>query len=115
LAFTSSKFHKKVPQSFIEKLRTLTRKPWQLFASAGLHQCDLCQFNGPFFKDNLFIPYKGNVYVAPVAIVHYVESHWYRPPEVFIEAVSACPEMNSMEYKKAILSNGGRGLIKNNG
>lgn len=105
----------KVSQSFILKLRTLAKKPWQPFASAGLHQCNLCQFNGPSFKENLFIPYKGSIYVAPVAVLHYIDAHWYCPPNIFIEAVLACPEMNSMEYKKTILSNGGRGLMKQNG
>ena len=97
---------------FFEKLQGLCRQPWQPVASAGFHECDLCQFGGPRFTDNMFVPYDGFIYVAPVAIAHYIASHWYRPPDIFLRAVMACPPMNSMEYKKAILANGGRGLVQ---
>jgi hypothetical protein len=50
--------------------------------------------------------------VAPELIVHNIAAHWYKPPDVFIEAVLACPDMRSMEYKKAILNNRGRELLK---
>ena len=45
-------------------------------------------------------------------ITHYIAAHWYRPPDVFLEAVRACPPMRSMDYMKALLANGGRGLVR---
>ena len=100
-----------VAQSFFARLKELCASPWQPIVSMGLHPCDLCQFDAPMFTANLFVPYQGRIYVAPVAITHYVASHWYRPPDVFVLAVMTCPNMNSMAYKKAILENGGRVLV----
>jgi hypothetical protein len=100
-----------VSEGFFQKLGKLTLDPWQPVASGGLHRCELCQFDSPGFSDNVFVPYNGKIYVAPVGIVHYIASHWYIPPQIFIEAVLACPSMNSMEYKRALLSNGGRSLV----
>ena len=100
-----------VSSAFHEKLITLCADPWQPVVSAGFHRCELCQFEGPQSSDNVFVPFEGKIYVAPVGVVHYVASHWYKPPQIFIDAVLACPPMGSMEYKKAILANGGRGLV----
>ncbi len=101
-----------VSKEFFEKLTQMAKDPWQPLVSAGIYHCELCQFNAPGFTNNVFIPFKGKIFVCPEAIVHYIAAHWYKPPQVFIEAVMNCPEMRSMEYKKAILSNGGRELIK---
>lgn len=101
-----------VARDFFERLCALCRDPWQPVISAGFHVCELCQFDGPRHTSNIFVPFGGRIYVAPVAITHYIASHWYKPPDVFIQAVTECPPMNSMEYKRAILSNGGRGLVK---
>ncbi len=101
-----------VSPAFFEKLNHLCREPWQPVVSAGVHECDLCQFEGPRFNANVLVPFDGLIYVAPVAITHYIASHWYKPPDIFIHAVNACPPMNSMDYKKAILANGGRGLVQ---
>jgi hypothetical protein len=49
--------------------------------------------------------------MAPVAVAHYISAHWYRPPQIFIEAVLKCPPIDSMNYKKAPLANGGRSLV----
>ena len=97
---------------FFEKLQALCRDPWQPVTSSGFHSCDLCQFDAAKFSLNVFVPYGGSIYVAPVGISHYIASHWYKPPDVFVDAVMLCPTMNSMEYKKAILSNGGRAFVK---
>ena len=88
---------------FLDKLRSLMVNAWQPGVFLGLHQCDLCQSNGPVFGRNLFVPHAGKIYVAPEGVLHYIEAHWYQPPDEFIAAVEACPEMNSMAYKKAIL------------
>jgi hypothetical protein len=76
-----------------------------------MHHCGLCQFEPPRFTSNVFVPFENRIFVAPVAITHYIAAHWYQPPEIFINAVLACPEMNSMQYKKAILANGGAVLL----
>ncbi len=101
-----------VSRDFLEKLQRLLVNPWEPVVSPGLHECDLCQFNGPAFGRNLFVPHRGRIYVAPEAVAHYVETHWYRPPNEFISAVEPCPEMKSMAYKKALLENGGRPIIQ---
>ena len=97
---------------FFHKLKALCVEPWQPVVAAGRHSCELCQFDAPSFSDNVFVPYQGQVFVAPIAIVHYIATHHYLPPLVFIEAVLACPPTHGMEYKKALLSNGGRSLVK---
>ena len=101
-----------VPEPFFRKLSELCAMPWQPMVASGFHVCELCQFDGPRFGDNLFVPYAGRIYVAPVGIVHYVASHWYRPPQIFVDAVLACPPIKSMAYKKALLANGGRDLVR---
>jgi hypothetical protein len=101
-----------VSSEFFDKLKNLCADPWQPVVAAGCHSCELCQFDAPRFSSNVFIPYKGKIFVAPVGIVHYIAAHRYLPPPVFIEAVVTCPPIHSMEYKKALLSNGGRSLVK---
>jgi hypothetical protein len=100
------------PDQFVQKLKQLCCNPWQPIASAGFLLCELCQYDAPRFSSNVFVPFQGSIFVAPVAIIHYISAHWYLPPTIFHEAVMSCPSMNSMEYKKAILANGGRDLIK---
>jgi len=104
-----------VSEEFFLKLKSLCRAPWQPVVSGGYHLCSLCQFDAPTFSDNLFVPHGGKIYVTPVAIVHYIAAHRYLPPPVFIEAVLVCPPIKSMEYKRAILANGGRGLLRSGG
>ena len=100
------------PEPFFRKLSELCAMPWQPMVAAGAHACELCQFDGPQFRDNLFVPYSGRIYAAPAAIIHYVAAHWYRPPQIFMDAVLACPPISSMAYKKALLANGGRNLVR---
>jgi hypothetical protein len=101
-----------VAERFFRKLMEFCADPWQPVASAGFHFCELCQFEAPAFSANVFVPYQGRIYVAPVAIVHYIAAHWYQPPQIFVDAVVTCPAIRSMDYKKAILANGGRNLAK---
>jgi len=93
------------------KLVDLCRDPWMPAVSAGFHSCELCQFDGVRMKDEVYVPGRGCIYVAPTGIVHYISAHWYRPPTPFLEALLACPPTRSMEYKKAVLENGGRSLL----
>ena len=101
-----------VSDEFFEKLDSLCKAPWQPAVSAGMHQCNLCQFDGPRFGSNVYVPGNGNLYFAPAAVAHYVAVHWYLPPREFIEAVLACPPMRSVQYYKALLANGGRAILK---
>jgi hypothetical protein len=100
------------PRDVFERLSKLCERSWQPFASAGGHKCELCQFEPPMMTGMVFVPGQGCIYIAPLRIIHYMSTHWYQPPDVFIRAVLACPSMGSMAYKRAILSNGGRDLVK---
>ncbi len=42
----------------------------------------------------------------------HIDAHQYRPPDVFQQAVMACPEMRSMPYLKAIRANGPKGITR---
>jgi hypothetical protein len=48
--------------------------------------------------DNLLVPTREFLYVAPELVVHYIEDHGYRPPDQFLEAVQTCPEQGSVEF-----------------
>lgn len=100
-----------VSNEFFNKLRELAENPWQPVVSSGFHDCELCQFQPARSSSNLFIPHAGRIYVAPSGILHTIAQHWYLPPNQFIEAVLACPPMQSLAYKRALLANGGRGLV----
>ncbi len=76
----------------------------------GLHECDLCQFAGERGKANVFIPYRGKIYICPELITHYINAHHYQPPAIFCEAVLACPPMDSMAYKRLLIECGGKVL-----
>jgi hypothetical protein len=102
----------KAPQDFYEKLCEISKNPWAFSFFCGMHECNLCQFEGKFGGNNIFIPHDGKIYVCPELITHYINKHHYLPPDRFIEAVLACPTMRSMEYLKKMLENGGRDLIK---
>jgi len=86
-----------VDPQFFERLESLANRPWQPFLYLGGQECGLCQHRGPFFTANLFIPYGGRTFAAPEGITHYISAHWYQPPDEFVLAVTACPEMRSAE------------------
>ncbi len=106
----------RVSQDFFDRLQEFVEIAWQPIYSMGVHSCELCQFSEyertSSGNKNLFIPFDGTILVAPELIVHYINAHHYAPPPIFIEAVMACPAMGCMDYKNAILKNGGRGLGK---
>ena len=104
-----------VSPEFYAKLRELVKDPWQPFFSLGYHACELGQFDGPSDSENLVVPYQSKIFIAPVAIVHYIAAHWCQPPECFREAVMACPSVRSMECNPAIAANGGRSLVRSPG
>jgi len=101
-----------VDPQFFERLEYLANRPWQPFLYLGGQECGLCQHRGPFFTANLFIPYGGRTFSAPEGITHYISAHWYQPPDEFVLAVTACPEIRSAEYGRALAANGGRQLAQ---
>ena len=44
-------------------------------------------------------------------IRHYINAHGYQPPEDFCREVPECPDAEMMDFKRAVLDNGGRALI----
>jgi hypothetical protein len=105
-----------IPKIVYDKLCELSKNPFRFAVFRGFHQCDLCQvqfeFRGERGISNIFIPHSGKIYVCPELITHYINTHFYRPPREFLEAVSVCPPMRSMEYLKKMLENGGRDLVE---
>ena len=96
-----------------DKLVELSRDPYQPFALAGSHHCNICQFVPERTASaNLFVPGPGFLFACPVLITHYINSHEYRPPSEFCAAVLACDDTRSMQYKRAFLENGGRLLLR---
>jgi len=83
--------------------RSHVRSPWQPVLVMGPHFCEFCprpaagagRVGG---SRNIWIPSASVVYVAPELVVHYVESHGYRPPDEFVAAVLACPPQGSPEF-----------------
>ena len=95
-----------------DRLLELTRDPWQPVVLAGVHQCDICQFDGPMAADNLFLPNGDTIFVCPVLITHYIAAHRYLPPSAFCDAILRCPDIRTMDYKRLLLESGGRVLVQ---
>lgn len=89
-----------VPPELLEAVRRLVASPVNLYR--GVHTCEFCPSpartpNGapqwppvPGTTGNGEIRIRGRegrTYVAPVLVLHYIEAHRYRPPDVFIAAV----------------------------
>lgn len=101
-----------ISKTVYDRLAELLSDPFQPVVVMGPHECDLCQFPGQHMgQTNLFIPGDGFIYVCPELILHYVEAHWYIPPEAFCSSVLNCPPTRSLAYKKLLLANGGRALL----
>ena len=74
---------------FVRRLQVMTKTTVRL--CMGLHQCDLCEENGPFGNGEIrvFTADRATTYAAPTLVAHYVEAHRYRPPNDFVDAVFA--------------------------
>jgi hypothetical protein len=97
------------PKAVYVKLCEIREKPWIDYVSCGYHECDFCgKKKGSL---NITIPHQGKLYHYPELITHYIEEHFYFPPEQFCEAVLACPPMDSMDYYKKMIENGGEKLL----
>jgi hypothetical protein len=86
------------------RLVELLKDSWQPGIIMGFHHCDLCMYEGPSGKRNLFVPAGEVAFVCPELITHYMNAHGYRPPDEFCAAVLACPPMRSLPYLKAMLA-----------
>ena len=107
-----------VTRELFTLLARLGTNAWQPFLTAGRHPCGFCSFSGgPTSIDlddisvsmgitNIFIPADECTYVAPSLILHYIDAHEYAPPEVFQQAIRACPPMRTTSYLKAIHRHG---------
>lgn len=103
--------------AFVTLVRHLSNA-WQPFATAGMHRCPFCRFTGgpgslhldghtvALGNTLLLVPAKDALYVAPSLIAHYIDAHGYRPPDAFMHAVVAMPEMRSIAYLKELRRHG---------
>jgi len=95
-----------VPSEFVSRLRTLCEK-WSEGLSAlwwpaagGAHTCEFCR--AYHAGGNIGVPARALLFVALQMVSHYVESHGYRPPDDFVEAVLSCPTPGTPEYANAV-------------
>jgi hypothetical protein len=88
-----------MPGDVLAVLKNHVVKAHQVVCFMGFHECSLCpegrQRTG---LDNLVVPTRERLYVAPGLVVHYIEDHGYRPPYEFLVAVQTCPEQGSVEF-----------------
>jgi hypothetical protein len=82
---------------FRDRLVTLAADPVEMMR--GFHDCQLCDEESPIVLDvpgdghallgsgEIRITASGLTYAAPTLIIHYIDSHAYRPPEEFRNAV----------------------------
>lgn len=84
---------------FLDKLKSVIKKADNYVDYMGWHTCVLCKNNSEkcSLYGQIFLPYKGKIYVAPKGIVHYIEEHDYLPPNIFIEAIMNCDSILSGE------------------
>jgi len=99
------------PDGLAQKLTTLIAQMRHTFSQEkfrGVKTCSLCEFNGrispgPIWsQENLFVPGKSEIYLAPGGIVHYVEEHSYLPPVQFVQAVLSCPPCDTRDYLESL-------------
>ena len=108
-----------VPNLFSERLR-LWFKSSRVNQMRGIHQCNLCHNRrsillpideNPSFESEGKTLFLGNweiwvplteqiIFASPALIIHYVESHGYRPPSEFVSAVMADYSQNNWKAEK---------------
>ena len=113
-----------ISEAFVGALVSLLLDPWQPSVPIGVQHCDFCRISGGpgrlqhagrsiyLGALNLYVPYEGKILVSPSLIVHYIDAHEYAPPQVYQDAVLKCPPMRSIEYLRAMLSNGPPGFTR---
>lgn len=95
-----------VDPEIVTCLQELSRGAWEPYVSPGVHFCDFCPKGEAGGSATLWIPDDNTVYVSPELIVHYIVKHQYRPPDVYLAAVPACPPMKSPEYFRKLAKHG---------
>lgn len=94
-------------EEFRERLRAFAKKASTSMDTLGwgyafgLHNCELCEEYESGL--NFGVPADRLLYVAPEMVSHYVDSHRYRPPKRFINAVLASPLPGTREYSAAVV------------
>jgi len=75
----------------------------------ALHTCSVCNARAavapPPLRHSgsvLFIPSARAVYATHGALDHYIEKHSYLPPPAFVDALFACPDLDSAAYREAL-------------
>jgi hypothetical protein len=100
-----------IDDAVISKLKDLveqTRRYQEFSSFLGVMDCTFCRAvnlpgPGPIWsQENVFIPGRNAVYVAPGGILHYIEQHSYCPPSEFLNAVLQCPNLATPMYRDAI-------------
>jgi hypothetical protein len=97
------------PSQVIERLTELRSKFGIAFPAhsfRGWHACSMCGEGTELLRDshiNLFIPGRDVIYLATGRVDHYIDVHSYVPSTAFIDAILACPDPESAEYKAALL------------
>jgi hypothetical protein len=76
-----------VSDEFLKKLKAL--KPINLMR--GSHRCEFCDHALIFGNGEIHVTEEGITYAAPTLIAHYVEAHYYKPPDKFVRAVLGTP------------------------
>lgn len=95
------------PPGFLAALRILREQSVEMFevltwwpAFAGPHTCEFC---GTFLDSGeIAVPRGDLLFVAPRMVVHYVETHDYLPPLVFVQAVMSCPNPATSQYAESV-------------
>jgi hypothetical protein len=96
----------KTPGEIVEKIIEFNKNPGMYHRFCGYHECDFCDFfNIELGATTILIAYKNKAYICPALIIHYIEEHFYLPPDEFIEAVLNYDHHYAMEYFKKIREN----------
>lgn len=97
----------KVEEQVLEDLRQVAATPVHLMR--GTHACPFCS-SKPMADGNgeLWLRRPGGpIYVAPTLLIHYIESHHYRPPEEFLALIAAEVEaVPEVELRRLIEDHG---------
>lgn len=73
-----------VSDEFLTKLKSFER----VNLCRGFHKCEFCDpSDAARGNGEIRVPGMHVMYAAPAMISHYVEAHYYKPPDEFIRAV----------------------------
>lgn len=85
----------------LEKIYEFNKTSGMYHRFLGYHLCDFCDYvNVELGATTIWLAYKDKIYVFPMLITHYIESHSYLPPPEFMEAILNYNHEYSMNYLK---------------